>query len=134
MQESHARREKATLQLANKVAALLLTDTVTNISVTRGRYESKRARRYIQSTIAVLCTRVRAPNEDDWGKLVKREKVPTLHEERTCIRRAPSKRKDMIPRKYLIPTTSSLGNYNLIAVHDIHLDCRSGMKSIQKKA
>ena len=39
--------------------------------VTKGLFLCKRARPDIQTTIAVLCTRVKGPNEADWGKLVR---------------------------------------------------------------
>ena len=39
--------------------------------VAKGLFASKRARPDIQPTIAVLCTRVKEPNEDDWRKLIK---------------------------------------------------------------
>jgi hypothetical protein len=39
--------------------------------VAKGLFLSKRARPDIHLTIAVLCTRVKNPNEDDWRKLTK---------------------------------------------------------------
>jgi hypothetical protein len=40
-------------------------------SVAKGLFLCKRARPDIQPTVAVLCTRVKGPNEADWGKLVR---------------------------------------------------------------
>ena len=40
-------------------------------TVAKGLFACKRARPDIQPTIAVLCTRVKAPNEDDWRKLIR---------------------------------------------------------------
>ena len=37
----------------------------------KGLFVCKRARPDIQPTIAVLCTRVKAPNESDWDKLIR---------------------------------------------------------------
>ncbi len=39
--------------------------------VAKGLFACKRARHDIHSTIAVLCTRVTNPNQDDWKKLLK---------------------------------------------------------------
>jgi hypothetical protein len=39
--------------------------------VAKGLFLCKRARPNIQPTIAILCTRVKDPNEVDWGKLVR---------------------------------------------------------------
>jgi hypothetical protein len=39
--------------------------------VAKGLYACKRARMDIHPTIAVLCTRVRKPNGDDWNKLIR---------------------------------------------------------------
>jgi hypothetical protein len=44
---------------------------VFHTTVAKGLYLSKRARPDIQPTIAVLCTRVKAPNETDWSKLIR---------------------------------------------------------------
>ena len=40
-------------------------------AVAKGIFACKRARPDIHTTIAVLCTRVKAPNESDWIKLVR---------------------------------------------------------------
>jgi hypothetical protein len=51
--------------------------------VAKGLFLCKRARPDIQPTIAVLCTRVKGPNEADWKKLVRMMKyifVPRLRE------------------------------------------------------
>mgnify|MGYP002176679840 FL=1 len=40
-------------------------------TVARGLFLCKRARPDIQPTIAVLCTRVKEPNESDWAKLIR---------------------------------------------------------------
>ena len=40
-------------------------------TVAKGLFVCKRARPDIQPTIAVLCTRVKAPNESDWDKLIR---------------------------------------------------------------
>jgi hypothetical protein len=39
--------------------------------VAKGLFLCKRARPDIHPTIAVLCTRVRTPNQDDWRKMVR---------------------------------------------------------------
>jgi hypothetical protein len=40
-------------------------------TVAKGLFLCKRARPDIQPTIAVLCTRVKGPNEADWQKLIR---------------------------------------------------------------
>ena len=39
--------------------------------VAKGLFLCKRARPDLHTTIAVLCTRVKKPNQDDWNKLVR---------------------------------------------------------------
>jgi len=43
---------------------------VFHTTVAKGLFACKRARPDIHTAIAVLCTRVRSPNRDDWRKLI----------------------------------------------------------------
>ena len=62
-------------------------------TVAKGLFLAKRARPDIQQTIALLCTRVRDPNESDWNKLIRmmkylngsKDKVLTLEAENLTV-------------------------------------------------
>ncbi len=64
----------ATEKLFNTSSGALLIQTKAEVfytAVAKGLFVSKRARPDIMPTIAVLCTRVKAPTDSDWDKLMR---------------------------------------------------------------
>ena len=78
--------------------------------VAKGLFLCKRARPDIHPTIAVLCTRVRTPNQDDWRKMVR------------LIRYLNGTRQDML---YLSADDLHLVRWHIDASFAVHPDFRS---------